>query len=54
MIFHALGVFGIIFATVHVEVKISARMGAILSASSMYVYKLRCEHLPNNNKNQLK
>ena len=53
VIFHALDIFSIIFATVYVEVKIGARMGAILSASAMYMYKLRCEHLPNNNKNQL-
>ena len=38
MIFHALDVFCIIFATVYVEVKIGARMGAILSASAMYMY----------------
>ena len=37
MIFHALDVFSIIFATVYVEVKIGARMGAILSASAMYM-----------------
>ena len=54
VIFHLLDIFSIIFATVYVEVKSGARMGAILSASTMYMYKLRCERLPNNNKNQLK
>ena len=38
VIFHALGVFSIIFATVYVEVKIGARMDAILSASAVYMY----------------
>ena len=38
VIFHALDVFSIIFATVYVEVKIGACMGAILSASAMYMY----------------
>ena len=38
VIFHALAVFSIIFATVDVEVKIGARIGAILSASAMYMY----------------
>ena len=37
VIFHALDVFSIIFATVYVEVKIGSRMGAILSASAMYM-----------------
>ena len=48
--FHALDIFSIIFATVYVEVKIGARMGAVLSASAMYMYKLWCEQLPKNNK----
>ena len=38
VIFHALDVFSIIFATVYVEVKIGARMDAILSASAVYMY----------------
>ena len=38
VIFHALDIFSIIFATVYVEVKIGARMGAIVSALAMYVY----------------
>ena len=38
VIFHALDVFSIIFATVYVEEKVGARMGAILSASAMYMY----------------
>ena len=38
VIFHALDVFSIIFATVYVEVKISARMDVILSASAIYMY----------------
>ena len=50
VIFHALDIFSIIFATVYVEVKIGTCMGAILSASATYMYKLRCEYLPNNNK----
>ena len=41
--FHALDEFSIIFVTVYVEVKIGTRMGAILSASAMYMYYLRCE-----------
>ena len=36
--FSALNIFSIMFATVYVEVKISARMGAILSASAIYMY----------------
>ena len=36
--FQALDVFSIIFVTVYVEIKIGARMGAILSASAMYMY----------------
>ena len=40
MIFHALDVFSIIFATVYVEVKVGARMSAILSASAMYMYSV--------------
>ena len=36
--FQALEVFSIIFVTVYVEIKIGARMGAILSASAMYMY----------------
>ena len=38
VIFHALDVFSIIFATVYVEVKIGACMDAILSASAIYMY----------------
>ena len=38
VIFHALDIFSIIFATVYVEVKVGARMDAILSASAMYIY----------------
>ena len=38
VIFHALDVFSIIFATVYVEVKIGTRMDAILSASAIYMY----------------
>ena len=37
-IFHTLDVFSFIFATVYVEVKVVAHMGAILSASAMYMY----------------
>ena len=37
VIFHALDVFSIIYATVYVVVKIGAHMGAILSASAMYI-----------------
>ena len=38
VIFHALDVFSIIFAIVYVQVKLGTRMGAILSASAMYMY----------------
>ena len=38
VIFHAVDIFSIIFTTVYVEVKIGAHMGAILSASAMYMY----------------
>ena len=38
VIFHALDIFSIIFATVCVEVKVGARMGAILFASAMFMY----------------
>ena len=38
VIFHALDVFSIIFATGHVEVKVVPRLGARLSASAMYMY----------------
>ena len=38
VIFHALDVFSITFATVYVEVKIGACMGTILSASAVYMY----------------
>ena len=38
VIFHALDVFSIIFATVYVEVKAGAHKGAILSASATYMY----------------
>ena len=38
VIFHAVDVFSIIFATVYVEVKIGARMGVISSASAMCMY----------------
>ena len=38
VIFHALDVFSIIFATVYVKVKVGTHMGAILSASAMYMY----------------
>ena len=38
VIFHALDIFSIIFATAYVEVKVGARMGAILSVSAMYMY----------------
>ena len=54
VIFHALDIFSIIFASVNVEVKIGTCMGAILSASTMYMINLRCEHLPNNNKKSMK
>ena len=37
VIFHALDIFSIIFATVCVEVKVSTRMCAILSAWAMYM-----------------
>ena len=36
--FYALNVFSVIFATVYVEVKVGAPMGAILSSSAMYMY----------------
>ena len=38
VIFHAVDIFSIIFATVYVKVKVGARMGTILSASAMYMY----------------
>ena len=38
VIFHAVDVFSIIFASVYVKVKVGARMGTILSASAMYMY----------------
>ena len=38
VIFYALDVFSIIFATVYVEVKVGARMDAVLSASAIYMY----------------
>ena len=38
VIFHALDVFSIIFATVYGEVEVGTHMGAILSASAMYMY----------------
>ena len=38
VIFHAVDIFSIIFATVYVKVEVGARMGAILSASAMYIY----------------
>ena len=41
MIFHALNIFSIIFATVYVELKVGTRMGAILPASAtVYVHVL--------------
>ena len=30
--------------------KIGAHMGVVLSVSAMYMYYLRCENLPNENK----
>ena len=38
VIFHALDVFSVIFATVYVEVNVGAHIGTILSASAMYMY----------------
>ena len=38
VIFNALDVFSIIFVAVYVEVKAGDRMGAIVSASAMYMY----------------
>ena len=48
--FHALEVFSIIFVTAYVEVKkTAARMGTLVFDWAMYMYYLRCKHLPNNN-----
>ena len=38
VIFYALDVFSVIFATVFVEVKVGTCMGATLSVSDMYMY----------------
>ena len=50
VIFHALDVFSITFATAYVE----SRKGAVLPASAMYMHYPRCETLPNNGQKQLK
>ena len=34
--------------------KIGAHKGVVLSVSAMYMYYLRCENLPNENKKHLK
>ena len=41
VIFHAVDIFSIIFATVYFDVKVGARIGAILSASAMYMLGLQ-------------
>ena len=53
VLFHALDVFSITFAAAMSKPKIGSRKSAVLSASAMYFYYLRCENLPNNGQKQL-